>query len=151
MWLNFYVLTVYVSMANCSFYVSVEPTFLPELVRYCLCVGSALLNAAGEFPFLLQIMHMHKLVLFFLQIFMNADVHIYLFILYHNAEFQQSWHCRSSVRFTRTSHSVSILSLTSISSYLLFTFTTLMTHIAFVHSLGIEPITFSLLAPCSTA
>ncbi len=48
---KFYVLSVYVSMANCSFYVSVEPTFLPELVRYCLCVGSALWNAAGECPF----------------------------------------------------------------------------------------------------
>ncbi len=49
---------------NCSFYVSVEPTFLPELVRYCLCVGSALWNAAGECPFRLQIMHLQKLVLF---------------------------------------------------------------------------------------
>lgn len=48
MWLNFYVLSVYVSMANCSFYVSVEPTFLPELVSYCLCVGSALRNALLE-------------------------------------------------------------------------------------------------------
>lgn len=118
MWLNFYVLSVYVSMANCSFYVSVEPTFLPELVRYCLCVGSALWNATGEFPFRLQIMHIHKLVLFvllhfFLQIFMNADVHIYLFVL-------SEWHCRSRVRFTGSStlsflHSVFILSLTIIS------------------------------------
>jgi len=70
MWLNFYVLTVYVSMANGSFYVSVEPTFLPELVRYCLCVGSALLNAAGEFPFLLQIMHVDTLVLCFFSKFL---------------------------------------------------------------------------------
>lgn len=119
MWLNFYVLSVYVSMANCSFYVSVEPTFLPELVRYCLCVGSALRNATGEFPFRLQIMHIHKFGFFSSstfspQIFMIADVHIYLFVL-------SEWHCRSSVRFTGSSttfsfsHSVSILSLTIIS------------------------------------
>lgn len=37
-------------------------------------------------------------LLFFPQIFMNADVHIYL-LLYHYAEFKQSWHCRS-IRFT---------------------------------------------------
>jgi len=48
MWLHFYALSVYVSMANCSFYASVELTFLPELVSYCLCVGSALRNALLE-------------------------------------------------------------------------------------------------------
>lgn len=37
--------------------------------------------------------------LFFPKIFMIADVHIYL-LSYHYAEFEQSWHCRSSVRFT---------------------------------------------------
>lgn len=46
------------------------------------------------------------------QIFMNADVHIYLFVLFHYAE----WHCRSSVKFSSLfSHSVSILSLAAIS------------------------------------
>lgn len=94
---------------------------------------------------------------FSLQIFMNADVHIYLYILYHYAEFQLSWHCRSSVRFTRSKapltfsfHSFTFISL-CIHTFLLTFYISKTTRIAFINYLGIEPISFLLLAPCSTA